>query len=74
MMNKSLCKHKCGCITETDYFCPTCFHNFNETDSFFIMQSGCWCPKCYPVDNPPKWYEDDVKFIKPNSFYEEDDE
>lgn len=44
---KSLCP--CGCqVKGSQYFCPTCFHNFNPEDCFYDHPYDHPCPKCYP--------------------------
>ena len=45
-------KKDCGCNScknqENEYFCFTCFYNFNECETFHKFDEIVLCPKCHP--------------------------
>lgn len=43
---------ECGyCKNEVDeYFCVSCFYNFNKCQSFHEYDGGTLCPKCHPLN------------------------
>lgn len=40
------------CKNEVDeFFCASCFHNFNKCESFHEHQGITLCPECHPEDD-----------------------
>lgn len=40
-----------------EFFCITCFYNFDDNESFWHTNQVRLCPKCYPKNRKPECQE-----------------